>query len=216
MNKPKFIVLTGVDGSGKTTIAKLLIEQLRSKGCRPVYVWIKSLHSVVYLISRIFEYFGLVKTILNPNGIAVRRVEPTGLGSFRRLWPFLEFISVLPWVILKVYLPLFLSFTVVADRYTIDTVVTVAIRVGNLNFPRSFLGRLMLKMIPKGNVIIQLDVDVDTLLKRRYDVEYTLQEIKDQRALYKSLAKGLHTYTLDTTILPASETLRKIINELSL
>ena len=54
MKRPRLIVITGIDGSGKTTIARLLTKQLRSEDIKTRYVWIKSLHTLAYLLSRVF------------------------------------------------------------------------------------------------------------------------------------------------------------------
>ena len=216
MRRIRFIVFTGVDGSGKTTLAKLLVNHLKSEDHRVLYVWIKSLHLLAFYISRIFETFNRFEIIVNPKDVVVRRFNVKGLGSFRVAWPFIEFISVLPWVILKVYLPIFFGYMVVADRYLIDTIVTVSTRTGNLDLLTSLFGRLLLRLIPKGTVIIHLNADLKTLLKRREDVEYTYEELQEQISFYKILAKKCNAYELDTTETSSSENLEKIVKRLGL
>ena len=149
MKTPRLIVITGFDGSGKTTIAKLLVKSLKSKGYRTKYVWIKSLHTLAYLISRIFESQGWHRLVKNPNEIVVSRFELPRSRLAEKIWPTIEFISVLPWIIFKVNLAILFGFTIVADRYIIDTIVSIAMRAQNSFFVESFLGKLLLRMIPK-------------------------------------------------------------------
>ena len=73
MRHVRFIVFAGVDGTGKTSLARLLIRYLENKDHRVSYVWIKSLHLLAYYISRIFEIFNRFEMIVNPNGVAVKR-----------------------------------------------------------------------------------------------------------------------------------------------
>ena len=200
MKCPHVIVITGIDGSGKTTIANLLVKHLRSKGCKTKYVWIKSLHTLAYLISRIFESQGWHRLVKNPNKIVVSRFELPRSKSAEKIWPTIEFISVLPWIILKVNLAIFFGFTIVADRYIIDTIVSIAMRTRNSFFVESFLGKLLLRMIPKETVILYLDADLRTVSKRRPDIEYTTDEIISQISLYRLLAEKMGAYFIDTTM----------------
>jgi thymidylate kinase len=216
MSFPKIIVLTGIDGSGKTTIANRLLKYLRHKGKKTCYVWIKSLHSLAYIISVVFERTYLSKTLINPNGITIKRFDPTALKPLHKLWPYIEFISVIPWIIFKVYLPIFFGFVVIADRYVIDTVATISIRIKEINFFQTFLGRLLLKMIPKGAMLVMLDIEASSVSKRRFDVEYTCNEIKSQTALYRKLSKMLGALVIDVEKLDADDVQSLLINRLQL
>ena len=215
MNHPSFINITGIDGSGKTTMARLLTKQLRSEDAKTRYVWIKSLHTLAYFISRIFESRGWHRLVKNPNNTIVFRFELPNSKSAEKIWQIIEFISVLPWIIVKVNLAIFFGFTVVADRYTLDTIVSVAMRTRSPSFVASFLGKLLLKMMPKDAVIIYLDVDLHTILKRRHDIEYTADEIQGQIALYRLLAKKVGAYFIDTTMLSVEDVEKKVVDFVS-
>ena len=41
---PKIICLSGVDGSGKTTLSKMLANELHKKGFNVSYVWMRYNH----------------------------------------------------------------------------------------------------------------------------------------------------------------------------
>lgn len=214
MKSPRLVVVTGVDGSGKTTIARFLVRYLKSKGFRAQYVWIKSLHTLAFLISRLFEPLGWHRVLKNPNNIIVSRFELPDSPSHHKIWSFIEFVSILPWIILRVNLPIFLGFTIVSDRYLIDSVVSISMRVQDMFFANTFLGRLLLKMIAKETIVIHLDVDLYTILDRRPDIEYTIEEVQHQIALYRLLAKKIGAFTIYTAMLSVKETESKILNSL--
>ena len=215
MNHPSFINVTGIDGSGKTTIARLLIKQLRSEDIKTRYVWIKSLHTLAYLISRIFESRGWRRLVKNPNNTIVSRFELPNSRSAEKIWSIIEFISVLPWIIVKVNLAIFFGFTVVSDRYTIDSIISIAMRTRSPSFVESFLGKLLLRMMPKEAAVIYLDVDLDTVLKRKHDIEYTADEIQGQIVLYRLLAEKMGAYLIDTTMLSIEDVKTKVVDFVS-
>jgi thymidylate kinase len=211
MTVPRLILLTGIDGSGKTTVAYLVIRYLESNGVRTRYAWVKSFHSLSYIVSNMLRNTRLWCTVINPTGMQVRQFDPTYSKPFQKLWYLLELISVLPWIIVRIYLPLLARITVVADRYVPDTIVTISVRMKQPDFHRSFIGRLLSSLIPKGTVMVHLDASIDTVINRKPDIEYTRSQIVSQIKMYKLLAKKLSAFTVDTSKLDAKQTLEKVI-----
>lgn len=212
MKNLRCVVVSGVDGSGKTTLANLLFEDLKSKGYNSRYVWIKAQHTFAFLISKVLTAFGWNRTFRNPNGIAVSgfRVHE---GIFaRKVWPVIEFLSVLPLVIFKVKLPILFGCKIVFDRYLIDTIVSISVSTQNMGFVDSFIGGLLLKMMPKESVVIILDADLYTVLKRRPDIEYSFDEVTNAMKLYRVLGRKMKAFSLNTTILTIEQIKRKVLD----
>jgi len=211
MKNPRCIVISGIDGSGKTTLVSWLVKYLRSKGYRAKYVWIKSKHTFAYLISQILEPLGWQRTFRNPNGIIISRFELYDSRFARKVWPTIEFLSALPLIIFKVKLPLLLGYRIVLDRYMIDTITSIALSTKNMKFADSFLGRLLLKMMPKGSASILLDIDLSTVLERRPDIEYSYDEIRNAIGLYRTLTRKMKSVSLDTDTLAVEQTKKRVL-----
>jgi thymidylate kinase len=197
--KMPFIVVTGIDGTGKTTVARSIANHLNATGHRSKVVWIKSLHTLASLIAATLRISGRKDRFVNANGQLVDRFAPGKYRFLRKGWGLIEFVSILPLVVLKVYLPILAGYTIVADRYLIDTIVMISTNLGNPAFLNSFLGRVLLRLTPKGTRVIYLDADEGTILKRRPDIEYTLGEIQTQLILYRRLAAITGAQIIDTS-----------------
>jgi GT2 family glycosyltransferase/thymidylate kinase len=214
MKNPSCIIISGLDGSGKTTLANSLFEYLRSKGYKTKYVWIRSPHTFAYLISRILIRLGWHQNFRNPNGIAVSRFALYPNTLIREIWSVIEFLSLLPLIIFKVWLPYLLGYKIVCDRYVIDSAVHIALTTKDMNFPDGFLGSLLLKTIPNNSVIIFLDAELSTVLERRPDVEYSIDEIKNEMRLYKKFKRKVKTFPFDSTTQSAEKIQKKVIDSL--
>jgi thymidylate kinase len=142
---------------------------------------------------------------------SVRLFDPKLLGKdFCSFWGFVEFVSVLPWVLERMFLPLWFGFTVVADRFVVDTVVYGLFWVG-VNFGRVW-GRLLLGMLPKRSLLVFLDAEIETLMKRKQEGSLDREFLEFQRTTYKVLAKRLGALVIDTVERNLGETRDEITN----
>lgn len=214
MFRPRCILISGIDGSGKTTLAKQIAMDLESRGYKPNIVWIKAEHTFAFLVSRVLTALNWRRPIANPNGIIVTRLEFFDNRFTRRIWPLIEFSSVLPLVIFKVKLPLLLGHSLVLDRFTVDTIVSVSLKVKKSHFEKSYFAELLLSMIPKNCVFFLLDVDLTTVLERRPDIELSLEEVERELKLYKILSRKMNAIPLKTGVLTIEESKKKIIDVL--
>ncbi len=64
----KFIIISGIDGSGKTTVINALIEALNAKGCSTQYIWMRFNHYSVKVMNAIARVLGLSVKVHNAFG----------------------------------------------------------------------------------------------------------------------------------------------------
>ena len=55
MKRGYLISIYGLDGAGKTTQVNLLAKELRKLGFKTKIVWIKSSHTLAFLLIKLFE-----------------------------------------------------------------------------------------------------------------------------------------------------------------
>jgi len=161
------------------------------------------------MLSNLLELLVGHQVIVNPNNVDIERFDHS---RYRHLWPFIEFISVLPLLVLKIYLPFLLGYVIVSDRCVIDTLITISTRIKDPFFVNGCISKILLRMVPKGAVIIHFDVEIDDVVKRKPDIEYTLAEIKLQILLYNLLARGMGAHTVKTSELGVNDALEATLN----
>lgn len=149
-NIPRIIIFFGPDGSGKTTQAGLLSDQLKSRGFSVKQIWMRSLHTLAFLISRIAQQFLKLNDVYEFRSKYVRHSN---------LWYLVEFVSIIPVILFRVYLPLLRGHIVVADRLVIDWIVSVAYWTHNPPFINSHWADFALTLIPKDAIMIYIDAE---------------------------------------------------------
>ena len=242
---PRFVHFFGPDGAGKSTQVDLLVSKLKSNGTNVKKCWIRSPHTLAFLLSMFFLRIGFYRvsstsigrcdmfpatnyepkhgnvppwdirvnpwrgTILNREGnvVVLERIPLVNRSVLLRwFWAAIELVSVLPLIIYRVYFQLFLGYILVAERYVIDTIVTIAYFIDDFGFLYSPLATALLYCIPKDSAFIYLDSSYETMIKRRgINVEVRCF-IEFQRKAYSILANHLEALMIDTSRLSVEET----------
>jgi len=211
---PRVVVFFGPDGAGKSTQAQLLIWYLKSRGYRTRIAWMRGRHSLAFILAQFFTRLGYYRVLKSPSGVIYRVFDPHLMPKLRRVWAFIEFASVLPWIIQRVYLPKVLGYTVVAERYVVDTVVYLSYWLGP-DFVRGFLTKVLLNFIPRGSLLIHVDAETKILLRRRPNDVITQDYIEFQRKAYCMFAETLGAVTINTSADSIEQNLKRIIKHLN-
>jgi thymidylate kinase len=167
------IAFSGMDGSGKTTLAKQLEEYLKKKG---FHVFFKHAHG--YAISQ--DSFA---------------IKENSLQRFR--WLFALFS---PYILLDSfytyyfkYRPILHKNTLICDRYFYDKIA----RLMFYGICNQALAKIYLFLVPRSNISFLLDVDVKSALARKS--EYSESELKRFREIYLFIAEFLKIPIINTT-----------------
>ena len=204
--RARLVSFFGPDGSGKTTQAKMLAEHLGAQGVKVRLAWIRSKHTLAYLVLSAMRRLSPGSVVVSPGG-GVMRIR----GVRGRSWAILEFLSLAPLVLLRVYLPLISGRVVIAERFLVDSIVAIAYTLGDASFDTSREAKLMLAMIPRNSVLIHLDSDYEEITKRRGVYSDPPDFVRFQRAMYERLSRRLRAAKIDTTTEPVEETFREIL-----
>jgi thymidylate kinase len=196
---PKFICIYGPDGAGKTTHTEIISQHFATLGLKVKKVWVRGPHTLAFILSSILLRFGMSREILNPynHSKKIPKIGPHPL--VKKTWTIIEFLSVLPIVFFNVILPLKTGYTILADRYILDTITLIAYYINDINFTHGRISRVLISLIPHCSLFFHLDADYDELIKRRGKKVEPQEFIEFQKKSYAILSKMIASYKIDTS-----------------
>jgi len=209
----KTIALTGIDGSGKTVIAKTIATLLLKKNVKVKILWIKSLHTLAYLIYCFFKKTWGTEYIVNSKGRIVEHFTTQYMEKMGKLWGLIEFLSIIPWILIANILR-YMNYIVICDRYLVDFLATVSLRVKDpLWWAKSILGKFLLALQFKVRTV-HLKIPVNTVLERRPDVEHSPDELRTLIATYRVIAKTINAVEVVNENRSLKEVVKEVIGNL--
>lgn len=203
MNKGCLIVFCGIDGSGKTTQAELLVDDLKKKGLHASYIWARWEQILVRPLTRKWKS-NIKKETGHSDGRAKenkdRKHKLLSNPVLRWLWLGAFFIDYGLQLLLKVRIRLMRKELIVSDRMFYDSVIDQAINLGsNRDWLLDNLASSWMKIIfPEPDFVIYIDCPGEIAFARKDDapdVEY----LTDRRTLYKQLAEKYRWVEIDGT-----------------
>lgn len=203
MKRGVFVCLTGIDGSGKTTLAAALRARLVARGVRAGYARCKY-ESILMNAAVAVAKWTLSRRGMNMNDFSERYQTKKALFQsrfLRRAYHLAIRISYVPQIWFKVRLPLMLGRSIVCDRYIYDTVVDLAADTGMSPDEAHQTALGYLRLAPKPDLLFVLDVDGETAWQRNLAKRdhLTLHYIDERREIYLALAKRLKAETIDSS-----------------
>lgn len=193
----KAIIFFGPDGAGKTTQADMLLARLSESGIRCKKFWLRSPHTLAYLLWRLL--FKLSKYRIEKNHVGKEFYAPSLTNQYIKvIWSIVEFISIIPHI-LRFYMLINGGYVVIAERYVIDTIANIAYFINEKNFVNSKIANMLVRFIPGNVVLIYLDADYDTIVKRRGSLTEPPKYIEIQRYIYEYYALLFGAPIISTT-----------------
>jgi dTMP kinase len=187
-NYPKLICLIGIDGSGKTTVAKELVKKLKTNGINYKYAWVNNQPLLMYFI----RFFWRIR--LKSKGIkeySKYKKEKSSLAQkklIKKIYELVHSFDYVLWVWLKVKLPLLLGKKIIVDRYYFDVAINFVL-IDNYN-DEKLLNKIKEyeRWIPKPDVLFYINISEETAFSRKDDIP-DIEYLYERKKIYTRLAK---------------------------
>lgn len=166
------IIFFGPDGSGKTTLARILAKYLLSKGVKIEYIRLKSHHLTMYLLIRLLYKIGVIQSMSSPRILDFTLKKYFGNS---KLFIYLELVNVVTWLIINLKIKqLFRKKIIVADRFIPDFLVSMLFMYPNPKILKilyrilEYFMRDSVKIFLYSNIIEALNRKKEELLSYNY------------------------------------------------
>lgn len=199
MKKFKLINIIGIDGAGKTTLAKSLTDDLKITDKSVHYRYCQYFAKILYPI-KLFAKLSIMRKADEFGDY--NRYNRTKKATSNR-FPLLANIYAFTWLIdyifqvfFKVTVPVFFGQKLIIDRYIFDIAVNLSITTNNEIVYAVKLIRFFLIFAPKPDLTVFIDLAEEIALSRKDDIQ-DIEYLRERRKRYLSLAKAYGFIVID-------------------
>jgi len=196
-----FICFTGIDGSGKTTLAKETINMFLRQGISCKYVYNRFIPFLSRPLTSIGRKLFMAKEDIFKDYEKHSQSKQQLLKNkaFSYFYQFLILGDYFFQILFKVKLPLMLGQNIVCDRYIYDTIITdLALSLG---YSEKVIKNILEKhfyFIPKPDLVFLIDVSEEIAYSRKRDIPCK-DYLNDRRQFYLEVGKSAGMVILDGT-----------------
>ena len=194
----RVICFSGIDGSGKTAHARLLFEELEAAGTKCQYKWLRYPHFLALLPLAIYEprnFKGKPSPAIAPEKIFIKSQIKVS-RPVTTVWALILFVDSLLSMARNVYLPVLLNYTLIVDRFAIDTLLDIALDLREEGLIFSTIGKMFLRLVPRKSVVLIFDVEKSLAASRKGSLED--ESLSRKSDLYKRLGQIYHWNVIST------------------
>jgi len=185
------IFLSGIDGSGKTTLAKSLVEALENKGFEVDYVWYRWTAFFSYPLLALCRVLGYTK---KKGYLVVREYHRN--AAIAALWAILYPLDYTLCSLAKIRITRKANSVIVFDRFIPDIIADVIFQT-RINILKKFVGKIILSHLKKEIFLgIILDVNEEVAISRKDDIP-NQNYVEFKRPIYRILAHMMGWRILD-------------------
>jgi dTMP kinase len=189
------ICIIGIDGSGKTTLAKHLVQEMLDRGRKSQYVWggfcpTLLLRPLLWLAKRsIYREDRHSHVSAQKGPILKNKMVST-------IYHHVVLADYVLQMLTRVGVPLLLGQTVVCDRYLHDTVANTAFILDYTDDKMLHLLKWMRHLIPRPDILLLADLPEHVAYARKDDV-LSITFLSERRKRYLQIAEANDLTILD-------------------
>lgn len=196
----KLIYIIGLDGSGKTTMARAISQRLQELNIPCRIVWAKfGLTTYALFRMKLAKHFGISKFDQNNVHPPINPSNPylPNLQSALGTRIYLRYLLFEHWIRLmfNIKVPIMLGHTVICDRCYIDTIVDLIVTFGYSYEDATKVVKSM-PWLPKPDNVFYIEVSPEKAFERKQD-KYNISYLKKRYEVYRSLERDLGISIVD-------------------
>ena len=198
--KALLICFIGIDGSGKTTLAKQISQELKNRGINAGYTYGR----YTPILSKPFVLLGKRIFLKDKDIKNTKEYADTKRGAAKKhsalagIYQGILLADYTFQLIYRIILPRFLGKTIVCDRYVYDTVINDIPRPDQSIETIRNLIDVCFRIAPKPDYIFLIDLSEDVAYKRKSDTP-SIGYLKNRRGVYLELSKEYDMKILNGT-----------------
>ena len=213
----RLVAFSGIDGSGKTTLAKLLLESLRKNGMIVDYVWCRHESRNLSMLVRVMKRLTKDNADEGSNEMQYSDLKSRFLSRqiVKTVYKTFVFLDYLIEVNLRVKKRMKSVDFLIVDRYILDVAADVIseCRMGEAE-ANSYL-QLLSRSMPPANVTLIVLVPLKVAFERKNDI-VSEKYLSDRLEAYKRLRLSSAVHEIDGTfdIMKSLQDIQSIVNPL--
>ncbi|MBA7489546.1 Thymidylate kinase [subsurface metagenome] len=195
-----FVCFTGVDGSGKTTLAKTLVSIMKKESIGVKYVYNRYIPIVLRPVMLMGEFLFLRNKDFYRNYADYSNTKRRASKNHPLLAKFYQHLLLLDYfiqILFKIKLPLLFGKNIICDRYIYDTIVTdLSI---DFNYSEGDVKNSLdkiLSLFPTPDITFLVDLPEKIAYQRKNDIP-SIGYLKERRKIYLYLGKEYDMRILD-------------------
>ena len=213
--EPFLICFIGIDGSGKTTQAKALVQALDARGVKSRYVWNRS---EPFLVK---PFVTIAKALISPGKNMIqneREYSKTKMRLFQNpilsmAYQYLVLLDYIIMTIIRIKIPLMLGKSIISDRYIHDMIVILAADLSSSPKSTNKMLKGSISLLPKPDLIFLLDVAEEMGFRRKSDIKYAIDDLRKRRKIYLEIGKEYGITVLNSSKRNFDEVKKIILNK---
>jgi len=197
--KTRIIVISGIDGSGKSTIIEALQKALNDAGCSPYTPWLRYNHYLTKGVFAIAKMHGLYSYDVKDGVRVASYHEFYRSRLIAGIFVAATYIDTLMASLVKVYVPAFIfKKTVICDRWIPDIMVDIAIDNGKPALVKDRVWKWFWRLMPKNAQIFLIMRGFNDVLACRKENQVN-RNFKMRFNLYIEMAESGGVHLIDNT-----------------
>ena len=193
------VCFMGVDGAGKTTLAKSLVKSMNEKGVRAAYVYNRFQPFFMRFVFALGKLLFLRKQDMFKDYVeySTARKQVFRNSAVLIVYRWMIFFEYSMQVVIKTFIRLTLGKVLICDRYVYDTVINdVAVDLGYSNEQLSSELKWYFRFFPKPDLIFFVDIPEEVSMQRKNDIP-SIEFIRLRRKYYLSVADQFNFLKID-------------------